>query len=359
MRVAERRLLRRGLAAPATTHQTSSFFPFATISSLLTIVFLTLFTYPASVFLGRARHALASVHDPSFVPFLATAAQLPATVLLIVAAYLHYASSHRKWKYELIISFGLIGWWCTGFVHAGLTVWGGQWSFALPFNIAFGFFFWWLLFLLAQPAMSRLVRWIEKRGRLNRWYYRFQARIWWFIAVAFLPALVLYCLFRYHLVAAVSRRPILYFRSFSAPTVPTAFREIVIKGARRYGVLEGLVSDEQRASDLHAQAMEIVDHAHFAAANATEWQRWVSWKLTSAAAVIIDATESSESVAWEINQAIATIGASRLVILYSGEPPDLNHVSVRYLLRYGLSPAELKKARSELSAWLRDNLLQP
>lgn len=295
--------------------------------------------------------SLLQVHDSSVLPFLASMAQLPATALLLVAAYLHVSGrGSRKWKYELLLSYGLIAAFCTGYVNSGLRTWGGSWSLALAVLLGVGFLLWWLLFLAEQFLIPLFLGRRLVRGGLQRWLYWFRAPVWWLLAIMFLPLFILYCLLRYHLLAAAAKTPILYFRSFGLKSAPEAFRKIVVPATRRYGVIEGLISAEQRASDLN-ELLEFSEHAHFIAADSTAWQHWVSDRLRVAAAVIIDATSETRSVAWEIDEAIASVGISRVAVIYSGDPPSIP-VSVWHL-NYNLSKSGIKASRADLTAWLR------
>jgi hypothetical protein len=212
----------------------------------------------------------------------------------------------------------------------------------------------WGLFIVFQFAAAQLVRRMDSHRQAFSLYYIIQHPI---LRALFIisPVLLIYMLVRYHLLKIVSRRPILYFRSFHYQNGPMAFGKIISKAARRFGLIEGLVHHRQLASSLQS-SVDITEQGRFYAATEKEWKNWVQNRLQSGIAVIIDQTEDTEHLKWEIEQAVNVIGLSRVAILCGGtRSPD--NMTGTYQLKYILDRNGTKKARRELQLWLKRALL--
>lgn len=355
LRIAEARALSNPWSTTAKVEQAnpSPYFPFASVGSLLLIASLVVL-YPQVFEALRGFRSSIKTLDFGAMTMVSSLAQILALPLLFAVFYFHYSgSTNRKLKYELILSFILMAWFCGTCLHVALQSWREEIQVSSS-SLAISLVFWWALFLVAQPLVSRLAIGASKKQSFKTWFYRFQSPAWWFLALASAPLFITYCLIRFHFVNIVSRHPILYFRSFELKRGSQSFGGIVAKSARRYGVLEALMTERQRGSDLQAP-LELADQAHFLVADQASWKTWVTDRLSVASLVIVDMTDvTGDSVAWEIQQSIHSLGPSRVAILFNGAKPSIPENV--WSLNYDLSRKGIKKAKRELSNWLGKTL---
>ena len=214
------------------------------------------------------------------------------------------------------------------------------------FEILFGFYL-----ILVQYGTYVGVRYVAKRQSESSLYYYTQSRLIWVLPAICSPLLIAHLLLRFRLVSVLAQRPILFFRSFRSNTASTVFAQIVAKAARRVGVVEGLVHTSQPSSALHA-GLDVAEQAHFAITSADKWQEWVLDRLGHASAVIVDIAEPSESLTWEVTNALEKVGAKRVALLIArGSAPHYSGGVLR--CEYTLNRGDMKKARRVLRTWLR------
>lgn len=127
----------------------------------------------------------------------------------------------------------------------------------------------------------------------------------------------IYVLIRFIVKGRMTRRPIVYLRSFGQSAAPSVFSNIILPGVGRYGVVTGLVGVKQTSDILQKSAsafwrtnLQIVPDIH--------WKNWVSQKLNDATGAIIDISKLTEAVMWELNHALEVLGADRILVLHSG-----------------------------------------
>lgn len=189
-------------------------------------------------------------------------------------------------------------------------------------------------------------------GRL-RWVRRLAVPA--VILFVFHPVILLYLWSRYWVLDRFSCRPILYFRSFRYADGPTAFGRIVSKAARHYGVLMAIVHESQTGSSLQ-RLTGFADQANTAVLPDQEWQAWVLKRLETASAVIIDATELSESLAWELDAARTRVGVDRILVLV-GKGADTALSEDIATLEYDLDDkSSVRSSTSKLREWFNERL---
>jgi hypothetical protein len=146
-----------------------------------------------------------------------------------------------------------------------------------------------------------------------------------------------------------------FLRSFSDEEVATTFGRIVAPVVGKLGVVVGLAHRRQQPVDLHEETGAL-DRASLSVVPDDVWRAWVTQTLHNAAAVIIERSEQTPGVTWEVKQAIAIVGRARLAILYDVARADKPRLKSVRRIPYSSAPWELVRARLALRRWLIDAL---
>jgi hypothetical protein len=281
-----------------------------------------------------------------------------ALLSLLIALRLHYSANvRRRTKYEwLFAAISLL--WVAGWVHGLRVTWPGR---LLPPSTPE------IAALLCQPLaiafLSWLV-WIAVRGFSAAFVEPpWTVRALWGISsyvrvvvtacslILFAAPLVLFVfLLRYHTAARLTVQPILYLRSFSYTDTPTAFGKIVAPAARQYGVVVALAHESQTPRGLHAKTHPF-EQATLSVVADEVWQSWVTAQMQRAAAVVLDRSVETVSVAWELEQAVGLLGEGRVAVLSQASQPPLE-IPGLCEIRYTLDWRGRSRARQVLRRWL-------
>lgn len=311
--------------------------------------------------------------------------RLTCWVLPVAAVILHWSGSQirrRRMKYELMsgsMGFALFGglvdmlakWQLlnkdySGFAFEDVFVrvdWQGMcWLFAAP------------LLVLTLGAISYLiVKRVSIAGggyrraiHLHRWITPVAQMVILFIMIlslgrilaAFVPLIggvmflfiYLYLFVRFELKQLLLTRPILYLRSFHSDAAALAFARIVVPVASRYGVLAGLVHSVQPAHVLQ-QRVPTLDRGSFVEVSDERWREWVKHALASCHLVIIDVSNPTDSVKWELKTAMDMIGPQRIVLLEHKEDLGESVVWQADWIYYSRDSRWTKRTRLALARW--------
>lgn len=155
---------------------------------------------------------------------------------------------------------------------------------------------------------------------------------------------------RYYAIEAARQRPIVFLRSFSHAQTITVFGAVVAKIASRYGIIVAIVHATQRGSDLFAST-DAVNIAATVTVADDAWQDWVEAQLARASAVIIDRSQDTEGVRWEIARAIERVPIPRIALLHGAEQSPMAFDG--FQLAYSLDGDGVRHARDALDSWFR------
>jgi hypothetical protein len=126
--------------------------------------------------------------------------------------------------------------------------------------------------------------------------------------------ILLYCLARFVIVQHLLARPLLYFRAFQYVDGPRAFAEIIAPAAGPFGPFVILVHRNQ-APDALLPALASNRIVQAVAPSDQHWRECVTRYLEDCTVAIIDLTQSTESLHWEMREALHVIGPDRTVIV--------------------------------------------
>ncbi len=121
---------------------------------------------------------------------------------------------------------------------------------------------------------------------------------------------------RYYSTHKLAHRPVLYLRSFSNPEGARLFVRKIVPSVMRYAPIIGLAHETQSSADLH-RGGHLAQHAHLRAVGDDRWQQWVDIQLGRCLGVIIDTTQQTEGVVWELQRALQLVPRSRIFIIHA------------------------------------------
>ncbi len=157
-----------------------------------------------------------------------------------------------------------------------------------------------------------------------------------------------YLIVRYAAKARMANTPVVYLRSFRQESAGRTFGEIVVPAVHRSAAVAGLVHLTQSSGSLHA-GVPLLWRTAFTAVRNDVWQSWVTERLDHALGVIIDVSESTESLRWEVEQANARLPSERVLLVRQGDPGD--HATEGELT-YSASAEGAASARAGMAEWL-------
>jgi hypothetical protein len=336
------------------------FFPLATVSScIVVIIVLSLSNTSAPRSVAELGKVDPGEVERRLVHFILET-HLLSLLLALAALYLHYSGrSTRRLKYDLALTAIFLPFLlrniaarvtreCKSLSEQGILDQSPERIFIVSGLSA-------LVLLAVFMALQCSAFWGShrylSRERASILFYHLQSHVL-LIVFVFAKLLVIYCLVRFHVFYSLSDRPILYFRSFRNEDSPAVFAKIVSKAARRFGIIEGLVHRTQPASALQA-SVDITEQAHFSVSPDSLWQSWVIEKVRSASVVIVDATDETDSLNWEIAQAVEAVGAARVAVLCK-EGKQLPSLGEIWHAEYTMDRRGIRRCRQELRNWLRN-----
>jgi hypothetical protein len=300
--------------------------------------------------------------------------------LILLTAYLHYrVSASRKWKYE-VFTAGVLSLYIAGSLLA--VMFGSEaaeWKQLPPLEVRTEYAYelggrlgapmvWaalvsTLFALTIRPRRSspinalpplrvRALYWIRPAFNPAAWLgtisvinaiMRAESAVPWL----FFLALILPC--RYLLVERMKGAPIVYLRSFHSDESAIVLGKIVLPAARRFAPVVTVSHPLQPASRiLNRGDPEMLNLSRLPD---SEWHTWMTQRLRTASAVIVDSTVSSAGLLWELDAARRTLPPERIVIMVvDGSlvvPPGAEPVI------YRLGRRAERKARKELKQRLR------
>jgi hypothetical protein len=287
---------------------------------------------------------------------LSPPARLPVALLgllAMVSAWLvHGLPGHsRNLKYALY----LVGSAALGQVFIG----GGQLSgftFALSVAIGMGN----LVVAVVCIALLRPDAPLAPGDPSSRRAYRAYRAVTWIqgpdllslLAVTVLGIVQLgipYVFIRWCVGARVSRRALIYLRSFHDQEAGRVFARIITPALHRNVAVTGLVHLTQPTSALSREVPLLWRSRLIAIADAN-WRTWVERHLHNALAVVVDVSVPTESVTWELERARAILPPERVLILRrASASAAVDPKSVSYDLA---TPAGIAEARASVNRWL-------
>lgn len=286
---------------------------------------------------------------------------------IVFALVLHFrANSSRSLKYFLMIGASTLH--AAVFLRAVVRNEGGSLDEELGAAVLGPMVLLFLLLIAAPILSSRRASFLAHRAtHLPLWIVAALAVVP-YISLAWHPLVFAFGIFQAFLAvrflgtAKVSDHPILFFRGFANKRADAVLGRIVGPAAAPLGVLRILVHRKQPVSEIGAltgalhlpQLDQVPDKT---------WKEHVEKLLQSCLCVILVRDGESEGLAWELEQTLAMVGASGLIVLSSDaatELPAAGGAQSPTFLRFSLDDrAEVKKVRSDLARWLRAAVARP
>lgn len=166
--------------------------------------------------------------------------------------------------------------------------------------------------------------------------------------VALTPVAVIFFVVRYLIIERFRQQPLVYLRSFHHDATDV-FGHAIAPALARFGVIRGLMHGRQTASALFEKAsfwqfglMDTVPDE--------SWQDWVGKVLRTARLVIVDCSKLTESVAWEVDQAMQQVGRRRVLVI-ADETLSIDRPFDAEVLRYGRGAEAMARLRAEIETW--------
>ncbi len=159
-----------------------------------------------------------------------------------------------------------------------------------------------------------------------------------------LPA---YLALRFASKARLARSPVVYLRSFGVEDAAAAFGRIVVPGVYRSASVTGLVHLAQSGHALTG-ALPVLWRPAFAAVENAVWQNWVTDRLDGCLAAIVDVTGATESVRWEVDEALRRLPRERVLLMRSASDVDGDPVGAD--LTYDLAAS--KEGAQRVAVWI-------
>ena len=161
--------------------------------------------------------------------------------------------------------------------------------------------------------------------------------------------LSLYIVVRFEFKRFFWSKPILYLRSFSHNEALLGFSRIVAPVAGRYGALIGLVHDVQPGHVLQ-RSVSALDRGAFVEASNSEWRSWVKRALSACCFAVIDISNLTVSVEWELSAALEVLGSQHTLIIEYREHPE-RLISQPCHIYYSSDLIHRRAARRALEQW--------
>lgn len=209
-------------------------------------------------------------------------------------------------------------------------------------------------------------------GRYQRWAWR---HLHWLapagFAIAFLfgvgvlafPALIL----RFTIGERLRQHPFLFLRSFRTEKTDVIYSKIIAEPCSKRGVVVAVVHDKQIPGEINHAAHYIdwayalvMDEESLAGRRASQetWKQQIAQLIPACTGVIIETSIMTESITWELNEAVKLIAHKKIVFLQNTvtEPSKIEdkpeHRGV-LKISYALDKKSLKLAKKKFSAWLK------
>jgi hypothetical protein len=149
----------------------------------------------------------------------------------------------------------------------------------------------------------------------------------------------------------MSKRPILYLRSFHSPDAGQVFGKLVCPAVYRWTSITGLVHRTQPSTSLQ-RTVPFLWRTNFRSVPDEAWHAFIEREVPRALGVIIDLSEQSDSLQWELEVARRYHAQERVLILRRGDARGPDHVGSQ-LIHYDLSDRGAPLARERIQAWVR------
>jgi hypothetical protein len=302
-------------------------------------------------------------------------------LLMITTVIVHWSSSsisRRQAKYELMItSLGLNlmsgvlaaspAWQTSG---AALDIPAGEMTTFLQWQTASYLLIVPIFTLVVGFAARRIARRVSsgkssyrRAVRLHRWVTPLGKLALLFsmspLNMTLIPSpivslviflfLFVYILIRFELKDILLTHPILYLRSFHSDAALLAFSKIVVPVAGRYGALTGLVHSTQPVYVLQ-RSVATLDRGSFVEAPDDRWREWVSRALATCHLVVIDVSNLTESVQWELRAAMNQPGHQRTLLIEQRDEPT-EREQYPHRIFYSRDKKSRKLTRRALDGW--------
>lgn len=160
---------------------------------------------------------------------------------------------------------------------------------------------------------------------------------------------------RYFIMRKSIESPIVYLRSFSDDSATDVMRTILVPSIGSRCTISGLIRNHESRTVL-ARRIHPVYHARLTEIGDDEWQEWVCTELDRCAAAVIDISDATVNVQWELRQCLKKLPPSRVLILSreSYMEEALDRVTV---VRYELSRKGMKEASRHVRKWFLERHL--
>ncbi len=145
----------------------------------------------------------------------------------------------------------------------------------------------------------------------------------------------------------LAQTPVLFLRSFAHKSTGLIFGNIVLPALYRRAVVVTLVHPSQTGAELNQLVHMAWTPSIFSVPN-ERWEEWFKRRLSTALAVVVDATVLTPSTEWELKTAASVVGADRVAVL---APKGLRkYLSNCTLIEF--SSDDPKAARPAVEQWM-------
>lgn len=200
----------------------------------------------------------------------------------------------------------------------------------------------WIAKALAQSDRRPFVRLVTG----SRWVGKIAPFAFFLLPPIVSPLLV----FRFLVLEAAAISPIIFLRSFQQADVGRLFGRVVLQAASRVGHVLSIVHDRQRQAGLMRWG-SLADHAGTVVVPDEEWEAWLTERLRSAHAAIIDVSVPTPGVLWEVSQSMRLLHDRLLIVCAEDKTAD-GQLRPPVLIVYGTSRPNLRAARQQMTTWL-------
>jgi hypothetical protein len=158
--------------------------------------------------------------------------------------------------------------------------------------------------------------------------------------------IMIYLALRFVVIKRMLVAPIVFLRSFHDQKGTIAFGHAVMNTAIRYAPVIALTHPLQPPETLYRE-MRVDEIVRLYTSTDMSWQQWVTEHLQRCTAVIIDATQGTDGLVWEIEQAYALVPHERIIMLLRS-PTRFDVPKDVQLLYYDIESSGKKQLRKEL-----------
>lgn len=211
--------------------------------------------------------------------------------------------------------------------------------------------------MLFRPSSGNLEH-DRSRRRAARWH---RIVTWWqgadpvsllaYVATSIVGVSPFLLTCRYLIKIRLSKKPVLYLRSFSNSQTSLVFSQIVAPAVYRFLPLTGWVHRRQSTVDLQSKIPSLW-WSRFSAIPDEAWKGYVEHGLRTAGAAIIDVSGAGGATLWELAKSMEHIPHERICIL-SSDRADLSTPIAPgiTIIKYALDEDGISDARYYLAEW--------